>query len=258
MLIKSGAEISILDGDRTVLHNTASPNTACLLLSYGADVNAENSEGSTPFMLAVSSGNIRLMEVLLLAEAEVSLTFLRDHDVLPSLVRVGAYHILKSLISRYDLRLALDEEQNLLRLAIAYHHEGITNLLVEAFPHLVVEDGINKDSILEAAALYSPLDLLEKVIDLRKRVEAEDGEFISTLVLLFDTDRVDAVEMLPKALLQPARLGQHVDLPLFVATAGRDAALEKVEDALKMHSTKWMSDSELWVKPDYEDIETNY
>lgn len=25
-----------------------------------------------------------------------------------------------------------------------------------------------------------------------------------------------------------------------------------------MRSTKWMSDSELWVKPDYEDIETNY
>lgn len=201
MLIKGGAEISILYDDQTVLHSTAYPETACLLLSYGADVNAENSEGSTPFMLAVSSRNIRLMEVLLLAEAEVSPTFLRDHDVLPSLVHAGAYHILKSLISRYDLRLALDGEQNLLRLAITRHHKGIANLLMEAFPHLVIEDGINKNDILDAAALSSSVDLLETVIDLRKKIEAEERDFIDTLVLLFDTDRVDTVRMLPKALI---------------------------------------------------------
>ncbi|KAL3704791.1 hypothetical protein TMatcc_008463 [Talaromyces marneffei ATCC 18224] len=112
--------------------------------------------------------------------------------------------------------------------------------------------------MLEAAALRSSSTLLKKIIDLRTKVEAVDMEFFNTLVVLFNTDRVDAVRMLPKALIQPARLGQHVDLPLIVATAGRDAVLEKIENAIEMHSTKWMSDSELWVEPTYKDIETNY
>uniref|UniRef100_A0A093V0G3 Ankyrin-1 n=1 Tax=Talaromyces marneffei PM1 TaxID=1077442 RepID=A0A093V0G3_TALMA len=266
--------ISILYNGGTALHTTPCLDTASLLLSYGADIDKEDCEGSTPFMLAASSRNLRLMEVLILAGAEVCPIFLRDCGILHSLVRAGAYHILKSIISRCDLRLAFDEgeygngygdedgdesgDKNLLYLAIIHFQEGIANLLIEAVPHLVFEDGINHPYMLEAAALRSSSTLLKKIIDLRTKVEAVDMEFFNTLVVLFNTDRVDAVRMLPKALIQPARLGQHVDLPLIVATAGRDAVLEKIENAIEMHSTKWMSDSELWVEPTYKDIETNY
>lgn len=186
--------------------------TSCLatidkLLAYGADVNAKDITGSTPFMLATKEGNVPLMEIYLMAGAEVSPTHLRESGVLSWVVSYGLYKLLKMLIARCDLRLAIDEDENLLRLAIVRRHEGIANLLIKEFPNLVVEDGFKGGDILEVAALRSSLDLLEKVIDLREKVEAEDKDFTSTLGLLFDTDRVDSVRMFQKALIQPARLG---------------------------------------------------
>lgn len=257
LLVERGADLAIRYRDRSVLHVTSCPATIDKLLSYGADVNAKDITGSTPFMLATKEGNVPLMEIYLMAGAEVSPTHLRENGVLSWVVSYGLYKLLKMLISRCDLRLAMDEYENLLRLAIFRRHEGIANVLIKEFPHLVVEDGFKGGDILELAALRSSLDLFGKVIDLREKVEAEDKDFTRTLGLLFDTDRVDSVRMFQKALIQPAMLGQHVDLPLFLATAGRDKTLEQIKDALKMHSTKWMSDSELWVKPTYEHIETN-
>lgn len=240
-----------------MLHVASCPATIDKLLAYGADVNAKDITGPTPFMLATKEGNLPLIEIYLMPGAEVSPTHLRENGVLSWVVSYGLYKLLKMLISRCDLRLAVDEDENLLRLAIVRRHEGMANLLIKEFPHLVVENGFKGGDILGVAAWCSSVDLLGKVIDLREKVEAEDKDFTGTLGLLFDTDRVDSVRVLQKALIQPARLGQHVDLPLFIATAGRDKALEKIEDALEKHSTKWMSDSELWVKPSYEHIETN-
>jgi uncharacterized protein len=256
-LVERGADLAIRHRGQSVLHVTSCPATIDKLLAYGADVNAKDITGSTPFMLATKEGNVPLMEVYLMAGAEFSPTYLRENGVLSWVVSYGLYKLLKMLISRCDLRLAMHEDENLLRIAIFRRHEGIANLLIKEFPHLVVEDGFKGGDILEVAALHSSVDLLGKVIDLREKVEAEDKDFTRTLGLLFDTDRVDSVRMFQKALIQPAMLGQHVDLPLFLATAGRDKALEQIEDAFKMHSTKWMSDSELWVKPTYEHIETN-
>lgn len=250
LLISEGAETVIRHEGRTVLHVADNELTVSRLIAYGADINAKDETGSTPLTLAAEKHHLQLMEVYLMAEAEVSLTHLRENNILEWIVHDGLYHVLRLLVSRCDLRQAMNEDENLLRTAIARHHEAIANLLIREFPDLVVKDGYNGYENLEAAALFSSLDL-------QKKVEAERKDLWDIVLFLSNTDREDSMRMLMNALIQLARLGHHVNFPLMVLAAGSDENLDKLEDAITMHSTRWMSDSELFVKPTYEHIETN-
>jgi ankyrin repeat protein len=245
-LIERGADLAIRHKDRTVLHVTRCPATIDKLLAYGADVNAKDKTGSTAFMLATKECSVPLMEIYLMAGAEVSPTHLRENDVLSWVVFHGLYKLLKMLISRCDIRRAVTEPKDLLLQAIRGRHEGIAFLLLEELPHLIAEGEDSIIDIMWAAVSRSSPRLVQKILDVMTNVEAEDAVFTESLISAIDVQRDEIVKLLPQALIKPIKLGQNVTLPLFVLAAGNITAWENIQDALEEHPTKWMSDYEQW------------
>ncbi|EED16178.1 ankyrin repeat-rich membrane-spanning protein, putative [Talaromyces stipitatus ATCC 10500] len=266
ILIEAGADLAVRYEGRTVLHVVQSPCIASRLLAYGADVNAKDKNGSTPFMLATERG-IDLMDVYLMAGAAVCTTHLREKKILFQLVSAGQYHILKSLMSQCDLKPAiygvenLLEGQSLLDFAMSCGFEGIADLLVETFPHLVIsEDGENEDHILWTAAKHSSRRMLQRIIDLRKKVEVKDVDFQDGLVVALDRGQADIVEIFLQALIDPSNLGHGVHVPLFVLTAGTNLALCDMAMYLPEDPSKWIPDCEryyLSMETCHDNIEIN-
>ena len=116
LLLKQGANVNFRYRDTgcgneyhngtTPLHNAVkcgNEEIVKLLISYGADVNAVNSQGETPLMQA-SSGSSKLVEILLDNGADlnkrVSSGSSEGATLLHSAAQAGNYDLIKSLLSK--------------------------------------------------------------------------------------------------------------------------------------------------------------
>lgn len=255
-LIEKGADLAIRYKNRTVLHVTRCPATINNLLAYGADINAKDETGSTPFMLATKERNVPLMELYLMAGAEVSPTHLRENDVLSWVIPCGLYGLLKMLTFRCDIKEAVGEKKDLLLQSLLYNHEGISFLLLEELPQLIADGEVNVIDIIWAAVSRSSPSLVQKILGVMTKVEPEDAKFTQGLIFAMDEKRAEIVKLLPQALIKPINLGQNITSPLFVLAAGHIAAWDNIQDALEEHPTKWMSDYEQWFRME-ENIEAD-
>ena len=101
-LTKTGVDVNALYGRATVLTLTAREGfEICMkeLIKAGADVNKPDGTGMTPLMHAVANGQVKCVQTLIAAEANVkdknkrgstALAFCRDGEILEALLQAGA------------------------------------------------------------------------------------------------------------------------------------------------------------------------
>jgi len=172
-LLKAGADPFIGKNGQNVLHKAAYYGTVKAIPIFAANkqlLNAKDTYGNTPLILAVFGGHSHACEALLKAGADPSITDKNGHDALHIAARLGNYYVFDCFVANKQLLNAKDTDGlTPLMHAASEGHPKVCEALLKAGADLSITKGgilgIGGDNALDLAR-QSTSDSKDAVIKL--------------------------------------------------------------------------------------------
>ena len=155
------------------------PFQAAKLLSKGANINAKDSLGTTPFMYAAARGNRELIEVLLHSNADTSAQCHRGSTALHRAAFLGRPRIAKQILKHSEISINTLSKQWLnrsaLMLAIIKDHTNVTKELLGHKSIDVNLESRGRQTALSLAAAAGQLDVVNLLLEHGAQIDHQDS-----------------------------------------------------------------------------------
>ncbi|XP_067653211.1 serine/threonine-protein phosphatase 6 regulatory ankyrin repeat subunit B-like [Haliotis asinina] len=157
ILVKRGGDLSVIDEDRDNILHLACRGGHVKIVNYIlmqniVDINAKNTGGETPVMLAANSGEREVFDILVRKGADLSVIDNNDDNILHSACgggnpKIVTYILMQNIV---DINCKGDEEMTPVLIAAYYAKHEAFDILVKKEADLSVTDG-DGDNILHLA-----------------------------------------------------------------------------------------------------------
>ncbi len=163
-----------------------------LVISYGADVNAQSYSGKSALMIAAANNSVDILNRLLFLGADIDAVDRRNYNALMYAAESGSYYACQYLFGMgINSDVVSIDEQTALDIAIANNYEPIVSLLTKSYSPLI--DAVIKKNNRLALQIISTEDNLD-VIDsngLTALMHATESDNVQIVRALLSSKKID-------------------------------------------------------------------
>lgn len=170
------------------------------LVAVGADTNARNSNNETALCLAIKTNKIDVIKAMMSSNVDISANSCRNGDApLHVAVSSGSIQCLQILVdNKADNSVLNADGLTPLALAIFLNFPDKINVLYTAFPVVNYFIGKNRNTPLHLAVLKADLLAAEKLLKLGARIDSLNGEGLTPLCKAIQTSDKNMIKLLVK------------------------------------------------------------
>jgi ankyrin repeat protein len=171
-----------------------------LLIEKGANVNAKDSSGNTPLILAVAKKDIEIIKLLIEKGANVNSKNNYGDTPFMTAARNGDIETIKILMSKgVSINVKDGKGNTILIEAISRNNEEMVKFLLENGANVNVRDmwmSKRKSAIMLAVENYMPIEIIEMMIAKGAELNIKDDDGNTVLLIAVQRNNIAAVKLL--------------------------------------------------------------
>jgi ankyrin repeat protein len=171
---------------------------ANLLVERGVDVDAQDNNGQTALMYAVTEPNSRVVEVLLQSQADVNAQDNSGYTALMLAVKKGEINIIKFLLDCNNIDIKIKDKAGItaLSIAVSKNYYDVTQWLLDRGANIDWRSASGATLLMSCISNGGDLRLANLLVERGVDVDAQDNNGQTALMLAMQANRTDIVELL--------------------------------------------------------------